>query len=293
MKNFINKSLLFFLIAISTVSISQKIENSIFWEVSGNGLSSPSYVFGTVKFIPAKDFVLGKNVKAKLKESSIFATETLLDHHSLHELNKAAHLPHHQSIKDLLSKKEYSDLKKIFTEQLDVSNLKFELVYSQFKPVVLSTTMTRLSLKKDVKYFEIELVNIANKNGLLTLGLETASREIEAIESFDKESQIKALKQSIENFDKQLMDYKEFIEAYKLGDLHKTLEFTLHPSENNENFRKNFFDQRNSEWIPNMEKYMKQSSTFFALGAAHLADDKGIIRQLRDSGYTVTPMPLK
>ena len=85
------------------VAYGQQIENSIFWEVSGNGLSSPSYIYGTVKFIPAKDYFLSKNVKGKLKQSKIFATETLLDHHSLHELNKAAHLPHHQSIKDLLS----------------------------------------------------------------------------------------------------------------------------------------------------------------------------------------------
>lgn len=288
------KSLLLFVICMTMhISYGQKIENSIFWEVSGNGLTTPSYIYGTIKFIPAKDYFLSKNVKSKLKESKIFATETLLDHHSLHELNKAAHLPHHQSIKDLLPEKEYDRLKNLFTKFLNVSTLKFDMVYSQFKPVVLSTTMTRLSLGKNVRYYEIELANMAKKDGLLTIGLETASREIAAIESFDEKSQIKALSHTIENFDQQLADYSALIEAYKVGDLHKTLEYTLHPSENDESFRKTFFDKRNAEWIPNIEKYMKQSTSFFALGAAHLADEKGVINLLRERGYTVKPYPLK
>ncbi len=293
MKNIIKKASLVLMITIcSTILYGQKIENSIFWEVSGNGLSSLSYIYGTVKFIPDKDYFLGKNVKSKLKESKIFATETLLDHHSLHELNKAAHLPHHQSVKNLLSDKEFSDLKKIFLEKLNVSNLKFEMVYSQFKPVVLSTTMTRLSLGKGVKYYEIELAKMAHKSKILTLGLETVSREIRAMESYSQDNQVKALIHTIQNFDKQMMDYKELIVAYKVGDLHKTLEYTLHPSENDEEFRKHFFDKRNAEWIPLMEKYMKQAPSFFALGAAHLADEKGIISLLRAKGYTVKPVVL-
>jgi len=274
-------------------SQAQKVENSIFWEVTGNGLSAPSYIYGTVKFIPEKDYFLSKNVKNKLKECEIFATETMLDHHSLRELNKAAHLPHHESIEDLLTAEQYGNLRKIFINQLNVSKTKFELVYSQFKPVVLSTTMTRLSLGDDVKYYELELVKMAKKQGLLTLGLETASREIEAIETFSKENQTKALIHTIANFNKQKMDYKELIASYKLGNLHNTLEYTLHPSENDMSFRSHFYDQRNAEWVPQIEKYMKQSPSFFAVGVAHLADDKGLIQLLRAKGYTVSPFPLQ
>jgi len=294
MKNLFQRlSILLFMCLALNISYGQQIENSIFWEVSGNGLSTPSYLYGTVKFISSKDYFLSKNVKSKLKESKIFATETLLDHHSLHELNKAAHLPHHQSVKDILPEDQFVTLKKIFSDRLGVSNLKFDMVYSQFKPVVLSTTMTRLSLGKSVRYYELELTKFANKNGLLTLGLETASREISAIEAYDQESQIEALTHTIANFDKQIADYNALIDAYKLGDLHKTLEYALHPSEGNEEFRAIFFDKRNAEWIPHMEKIMKQAGAFFAIGAAHLADENGIVNLLRKKGYTVKPYALK
>lgn len=292
-KTFHKLPFIFLICATFSISYGQKIENAIFWEVSGNGLPTSSYIYGTVKFISSQDYFLGKNVKIKLKESEIFATETLLDHHSLHELNKAAHLPHHQSVKDLLPSEQYNNLKKIFSNRLKVSNLKFDMVYSQFKPVVLSTTMTRLSLGKAVKYYEIELAAMARKNGLLTLGLETASREISALEAYSQDNQIKALSHTIDNFDKQLEDYNELIKAYKVGDLHKTLEYTLHPSENDEDFRVSFFDKRNAEWVPHMEKYMKESTSFFAIGTAHLADENGLINLLRKQGYTVKPLALK
>lgn len=294
MKNrFQRLSILLFMCLVLSPSYGQQVENSIFWEVSGNGLSSPSYIYGTVKFISSKDYFLGKNVKSKLEKSKIFVTETLLDHHSLRELNKSAHLPHHQSVKDILPAEQFVKLKKIFSERLAVSNLKFNIVYSQFKPVVLSTTMTRLSLGKGVRYYELELSKFANKNGLITLGLETASREISALETYDQESQIEALIHTIANFDEQIADYNALIAAYKSGNLHKTLEYTLHPSEGNEEFRVNFFDKRNAEWIPHMEKIMKQSGAFFAIGAAHLADKNGIVNLLRKNGYTVKPYALK
>ena len=294
MKNIFQTTILVLLISmVVTTSFGQKVENAIFWEVSENGLSSPSYIYGTIKFISSKNYFLNKEVKNKLKKSKIFATEILLDHHNLHELNKAAHLPHRQSLKDLLSEKHYSDLKKIFSEKLKISNLKFKLVYSQFKPVILSTVMTRLSLGKEVMYYEQEFIKIANKNDLLTIGLETASREIAAIESFSQKNQVKALVHTIENFDEQLRNYEKLVEAYKLENLYKTLEYTLHPSQNDEDFKKAFFDQRNVDWIPQMEKYMKQKTSFFALGVAHLGDESGIINLLRKKGYTVKPIPLK
>jgi uncharacterized protein YbaP (TraB family) len=35
---------------------------------------------------------------------------------------------------------------------------------------------------------------------------------------------------------------------------------------------------------------MQQRSNLFAVGAAHLTDDFGIIHLLREKGYTVTPV---
>ena len=278
------------LLAISNYSLAQTIENSLFWEISGNGLEKPSYILATVKFMPSDKFIIKEDVERKLRESEIFATETLMDHHARHELNKAAHLPHHKSIKDYLSNEDFLRLEKLFDEKLGIKKLKFETVYSQFKPVLLSVTITRLSLGKQVKYMEMELMKKAEKEDLVVTGLETAEREIAAMEEFDIKAQVHALLHTMDNYEEQVAEYHAMIDAYLAGDLHKTLEFTLHPSEENEAFKRSFFYERNKEFIPNMENLMKKGKTFFAIGAGHLADKHGILYLLKVKGYTITPL---
>ncbi len=276
------------LVSLCNYSFAQTTDNALFWEVSGNGLSKPSYILATVKFMPSDKFNISDNVEAKLHDCEIFATETLMDHHARHELNKAAHLPHHESIKDYLSEEDFLRLEKLFDEKLGVKKLKFETVYSQLKPVLLSVTITRLSLGKQVKYMEMELMKIAKKEDLVITGLETAEREIAAMEEFDIKSQVHALLHTMDNYEEQIAEYHAMIDAYLAGDLHKTLEFTLHPSEENEAFKRSFYYERNKEFIPHMESLMKKGKTFFAIGAGHLADNHGILYLLKVKGYTLT-----
>ncbi len=280
------------IIALGNYSFGQTTKNELFWEITGNGLNEPSYMLATVKFLPKDKFFISAKVEEKLNECEIFATETLMDHHARHELNKAAHLPHHKSIKDYLSKEDFLKLEKLFDEKLGIGKLKFETVYSQFKPVLLSVTITRLSLGKDVKYLEMELMKKAHKADLVIMGLETAEREIAAMEQFPIKDQVHALLHTINNYDEQIQEYHAMITAYLEGDLHKTLEFTLHPSEENASFKKSFFDDRNAEFVPHMESLMKKGKTFFAIGAGHLADENGVLNLLRTKGYNIKAIKL-
>ena len=44
---------------------------------------------------------------------------------------------------------------------------------------------------------------------------------------------------------------------------------------------------RNANWLKAMPQIMSEKSTFFAVGAAHLAGEKGVLAGLRKAGYTV------
>ncbi|MTI21867.1 TraB/GumN family protein [Fulvivirga sp. RKSG066] len=282
-------SLLLLLSSGFLVNAQSHNENALLWKVTGNGLQQPSYIFGILKFIPTEDYILPNSVIDKMSDCEILSTETLLDHHAKHELNKAAHLDHHQSIDEFLTESEYKKLQDIFHDRLGVSHLKFDLVYKKFKPIMLSTTMTRLAMG-DVHFYELDLIQKAHQKDMLILGLETVEREVKALESFKMDDQVSALKHTIENFDQQIADYKTLIEAYKSGDLHKTLEYFMHPVEENEDFRKHFVIQRNKEWLPKMTDYMKKAPTFFAVGTSHLPDDDGLIHLLQEEGYNVEPI---
>ena len=44
-------------------------DHSLLWQISGNGLSKPSYLYGTIHMISRDDYFLGKNVSKKLGKS--------------------------------------------------------------------------------------------------------------------------------------------------------------------------------------------------------------------------------
>ena len=46
-------------------------------------------------------------------------------------------------------------------------------------------------------------------------------------------------------------------------------------------------DNRNADWLTKMPALMAQKPTLFAVGAAHLPGEKGVLNLLRQAGYTV------
>jgi uncharacterized protein len=49
---------------------------------------------------------------------------------------------------------------------------------------------------------------------------------------------------------------------------------------------------RNLQWMKTIPSLLKKESQFIAIGALHLAVEFGLITQLRNAGYTVTPVKL-
>ncbi|MFN5549306.1 MAG: hypothetical protein ACK5BJ_09150, partial [Bacteroidota bacterium] len=92
------KVLLFILLLVLNQVISAQPASSVLWEIKGNGLSSPSYLFGTLKFIGANEFKIPTAVAEKIKTSKTFAIEDQVDHHAQHELNVALHFPKGKSL---------------------------------------------------------------------------------------------------------------------------------------------------------------------------------------------------
>jgi uncharacterized protein YbaP (TraB family) len=54
-----------------------------------------------------------------------------------------------------------------------------------------------------------------------------------------------------------------------------------------DSFKENFLNQRNKNWIPEIEKLISSQKTFIAVGAGHLPGEFGVIELLRKKGYSV------
>ena len=290
MKAILKGGLLLFLTLCSFAGFTQ---NSILWEVSGNGISNTVYLMGTLKFIGENEYVLPKVVEEKIKASSIFAIEDQVDHHAQHELNKAMHFPKGESLATALSKEEYSKVQEFFNSEFGINNKVFKKKFSQLIPLALSITMTRLSLNEDLRFYDIELLKLANDFQLETYSLESIEREAKALHAFPIKDQVVALLHSIDNFEKQKSEYIKLEAAYTQGDIDKVFEYTLHPFENNQLFVDKFYYERNEEWLPKIEKMMTEQDAFIAVGVSHLEGERGLLALLRGKGYTLRPISIK
>lgn len=272
-----------------TVSFGQ---NSILWEISGNGLEKPSYLLGTLKFIGQKEFIFPKEFKETMDKCKIFAIEDQVDHKAQMELNKSVHFPKGKSLATELSPEDYAELLAFMEKRFHLSKAKFEKDFGKLIPLALSINMTRMGLGEKVRYYDIELLLTAKKEKLKTYSLEPIKRESEAIQSFPMDEQKKALMESVRNFDAQEAEYVEMEKAFDANDIDKVFSMTLHPTEDHPDFVASFYTARNLEWMPRIEKMMHDKPAFIAVGITHLEGEQGLLALLKGKGYTLTPVPL-
>ncbi len=281
---------LFLFVSLATLSYSQ---SSVLWEITGNGLNTPSYLFGSLKFIGEKEFRIPKEVSDRILASKVFAIEDQVDHHAQHELNSALHFAKGQSLATQLTVEEYKKVTDFFEREFKINKKDFESKYAKIKPLALSILMTRLSLNEKVKFYDIELLLFAKKNKLTPFSLESIDREAQALNAYPIYNQVKALLHSIDNFETQKSEFKKMMSTYPQESLEEIFEFTLHPVENNPIFIEEFYTKRNVEWLPKLEKMMKENKSFISVGVAHLEGDQGLLFLLKSKGYNLTAIPVK
>ena len=274
---------------LAVTAFSQK---SVLWEVTGNGLEKPSYLMGTLKFMGQKEFFIPKEVSQKMKQCKVFAIEDQVDHKAQMELNKAVHLPKGQTLSSVLTPEEYKQLLTFVNQQFHLSKEKFEKDLGKLIPLALSINMTRMGLGEAVKYYDIELLMLAKENKLKTFSLEGIDREAESLKTFPMDEQKEALNFTVNNFKDQMDEFHELEAAFVANDLDKIFTLDHHPTESNADFIQVFYTARNNEWLPRLEKMMKDQASFIAVGVAHLKGDSGLLAQLESKGYTLKAIPL-
>lgn len=280
--------LLFLVILSSTFCLAQ--EQSALYKIEGNGLKEPSYLFGTINFLPQFGYFLPDEVKKALEGSDVFVTKLSLKRKVQRKFNEAVKIPNDGTVDAYLSVQDQSKLKSII-EEYGGKNQAYNNFYSRLQPVVLVTSTTALTLQYNIVYPERELEKIAKGNKLKLASLSNIDEEIEAFDKFPMEDQIEALKYMINNFDRHMQDYKKMVRDYhKEQNLESVKKVTFKATNESEAFKKAYYDDRTLEWIPEIKKIIKSKSAFIALGAPYLVGEQSLVELLRKEGYSVTPM---
>jgi uncharacterized protein YbaP (TraB family) len=270
------------LLILSCVLFAQ--ENTLLWKISGNGLTKPSYIFGTMHLICKEDYVLRDKVTEALKNSDGFYTEiNFADMSSMVSLQKmmVSDIP----LSKRISKEKYKKLSSLLQKKLNISIETFELMSDM---AIVSTITTKTFPCEDIKLYEIELLQLAMLQNKELGGLETVEEQVKFMEdSMNIDTGITMLENMNPSEDNESMQLSKLYAQEKLIELTELINKTSYM---NNKVYDILLNQRNQNWANNIPELIKNKSIFFGVGAAHLAGEKGILELLKNQGFTIEPI---
>jgi uncharacterized protein len=266
-------------------------EQSLLWQVSGNGLEKPSYLFGTIHIIGADDFFLGENARKKLRNAEVLVMEMDIKNINPMAIAAKALLPDNKTIEDYLEPEDYQTLLVFFRDSIGVNETLFKAAYSRMKPFFLQQMTMLKFMGGETESYEMYLSGMAEELEIKMAGLETLEEQLAVLDVMSLDEQIEGMVQMIRNYSDQSFNFEELLQAYKAQDINKLYEL-IQKSEEVKDITNTLLDERNQKWIPKLEVFFKEGSSFVAVGAGHLAGQEGVISLLRKAGYTVVPISM-
>ncbi len=261
-------------------------DKSLLWRISGNGLTKPSYLFGTIHLICKADYIWTYKMRKSLEACEKVCFELDLDNReTMVAASEGLMDTSGKVLKDYFTPDQFKILKKFVRDSLGMDIALFQ----QMKPIALQSLMEMKSAPcTDATSYEENIMRIAQKAHKEILGLEDPSEQVGALATLSSDSVAKEMLDDVANFGKSKQDYQQLINAYKKQEL-PTLYGLITGSEGLGDHMGALLDDRNKKWIDRMTGKMQQNSVFFAVGAGHLLGANGVINLLRKAGYTVEP----
>ncbi|MEJ5993512.1 TraB/GumN family protein [Pedobacter sp. Du54] len=280
----------FLSLALNSKAQQKKNENSLLWEISGNGLQKPSYLFGTYHYA-GKDFIdTMKVLNAKLNQADIIVGELIIDS-TLTKRLVPFMIMTDNSLDKLLSPKEYQNvsdyLKKVSGYELQTFNI--------MKPVTVQMTILQFTAPKSTitpanPALDQYIQDYGKANHKIVVGLETAEDQATVLFGSSLQRQKELLLKSIGNEKKNKKESQKLYDDYIAQDL-MSLEKTFKkiedytPAES-----ESLLKTRNLKWMAQLPDLMQNGSLFIAVGAGHLVGQDGLIKALQKKGFTVKPL---
>jgi len=259
-------------------------EKSLLWEISGKGLTEPSYLFGTIHLICPTDFYLSQQLKNSIGKTQQLALEIDMDDPGLMAaMTKTMFMADDKKLTDILPEKDYNQLKQFYKDSLKMDIATF----GRAKPFMMMGPMFNKILGCEPQSYEISLMGLANNQKSEIIGLESIEEQMAIFDTIPYDRQAAMLVNMIDKLPETRKEFHDLVELYKQQDLQGLYNLTLKSEFGMDGQDEVMLFRRNQNWISRIDILTHERPTFIAVGAAHLGGDKGVIALLRKAGYKV------
>jgi len=261
---------------------------SLLWQIEGNGLTKPSYLFGTLHLGSKQVINFDSTVIEKMQSCDAFAMELNPDSYESYELFQLLQLPDSLLATNLLDSQQNSILDSAFNT-LGAGN---GASLKAFYPIVVSTLFVQSSLESNnvtQVSVDIYLRQRAQWAGLKVYSLEKLDEQARVLKAIPIKEQYEELLAVIQG-DSETEDLT-LLESYYLNQqLMAMYHYTLENGQWKNGMDSLLLDQRNEVMLERTLNIWENQSVFITVGAAHLPGKNGLIELFRKHGYQVTPI---
>ena len=263
-----------------------KHKTGLLFKIEKPGLKT-SYVVGTIHYLNDDVRKVADAVKTALEGSASFCTEISLDGKTMLAVQEAMLYPDKtMNLRKDIGEELYGKLDTLAKAQgLPMAML------DQIQPwaVMVILAMPDMSGASLDLHLQIK----AKEKNIALCGLETAEEQLGALQMGSRENQLKMLRSVIEHHAEVQAQNKELIKFYLARDLKSMMQLLENDPTTPDpvvkaQFIVNLLIKRNILMVNRMQPYLHKGNAFFAVGAAHLPGEKGILQLLESLGYQIT-----
>lgn len=272
------------------------LENALLWKIEGQGLTEPSYLYGTIHMIEKESFFWPEGTLAAFEDAESITFEIdmddMFDMGAQMGLLTKAFMADGKTLKDLYSAEDYELVKNHF-DGMGIPMFFMEKLKPMFLTVFASGDVEfgkGFGDDSDIKSYEMEFFSLAQDSKKEVSGLETIEYQMSVFDSIPYSAQAEMLLESIQSSDTEDDSFKEMIQMYKDQNITKMVSFMSEEEQGIEGYEDVLLYTRNKNWIPVMAKQMAANQVFFAVGAGHLGGKNGVIDLLKKEGYKLTAL---
>jgi len=286
----------FFVPCDAQTKLSPRKYPSLLWEITGNGLSRPSYLFGTMHVSSKMVFHLPDSFYLGIKNVDVVALETNPEswQEDLVKYDLEGN-PYGRT------RNPWNTLRQIPDDYLSIQTLQFRRYEKQIEAALYSrpSTINNLLYRnysdyssdfEENTYLDMYIYQVGKKMG----------KQVAGVERYDESMKLmmEAYRDAAKDKDHKERSYDrdDSYSADKLQDAYRAGNLDLLDSINRLNSFSNAFDEkflysRNYLQAKSIDSILKtKSSLFVGVGAAHLPGRRGVIEILRGMGYSLRPI---
>lgn len=256
-------------------------KNSLLWRITPANGGAPSYLFGTMHVRDLRAFGWLELAKEKLNTCDCFAAEFDFADSDPAALTAALALPEGKKLQDFMKRGAWKQLDYFAQKQLGMTaeNLQYQ------HPMSISTMVSTAFMAEETSHsLDETLWQHAIMQGKTTTGVETFADQIETLHRIPFDIHIKGLSWLLKNHNRQRSRIKKMMQRYASGDIQALYKAAKKDAKG---MRKALLYRRNYHMVKRFIEIAQTQTLFCAVGAGHLAGEKGMLRLLKKAGWTV------